>query len=229
MTNRHGCKLGAVVLKVSVYKDYENGRLGLGVKVVAEKATLADLLEAWEPLADDDSVFKQYAQDNYSPCKGCRVNCCKQAYVIPDLVSLKKMSDYLRLSPLEFAIRYFDQEKLRLNLPRLRSSPCTFLVEDCCSVYPARTLICRFYLCTHILGETEELIYSIALAGMAATQLYLNGLGIIDLRAEVCGMSSYEACLRSLLDSSRETEGARAFLEAHDYSDIPLTVFNLGR
>jgi len=59
--------LGAVVLKVSVYKDYENGRLGLGVKVVAEKATLADLLEAWEPLADDDSVFKQYALDHYSP------------------------------------------------------------------------------------------------------------------------------------------------------------------
>ncbi len=212
-------------MRVSVYKEWENGRLGLGVKVVEEGATLADLLEAWEPLADDSSVYKQFAPDNRSVCKGCKVNCCRQAYVIPDLISLKRMSSYLRLSPLEFAVRYLDQEKLRLNLPRLRYSPCPFLVDDCCSVYPARTLICRFYLCTHILGETEEFIYSVTLAGMAATQLYLDGVGVMDLGAEVRGISGYEASLQRLLDSSRKTGAARAFLEASDYADIPLTVF----
>jgi len=216
-------------LKVSVYKDWENGKLGLGVKVAGKGATLADLLQAWEPLADDDTVFKQYAQDNYSVCKGCRVNCCRQAYVIPDLVSLKKMSDYLGLSPQEFAVRYFDQEKLRLSLPRLRSSPCLFLVEDCCSVYPARTLICRFYLCTHILGETEELIYSIALAGMAATQIYLHRLGIVDLGQQSGGMTSYEASLSSLLAKARDSKATAAFFEAADYSDIPLAIFDTGR
>jgi len=47
-------------VRVEVYKDYENGTLGLGVRVVDDEATVADLLEVWEPLSDDPGVSKRY-------------------------------------------------------------------------------------------------------------------------------------------------------------------------
>ncbi|NLU50078.1 MAG: YkgJ family cysteine cluster protein [Syntrophomonadaceae bacterium] len=211
--------------RVRVYKGQENGKLGVGVKVLDEQATLADLLEAWQPLCDDTGIYKAYAAGNYAACKGCQVNCCKQAYVVPDLVALLKISSYLKISPAEFARDYLDTDKLALGIPRLRTSPCIFLREGVCSIYPVRTLICRFYLCTHILGETEELIYSITMAGMVATQAYLAQLGLVDLEAQAQGITSYEQSFLRFFDEYRDTGMVEAFLLARDYAGIPLQLF----
>lgn len=211
--------------KVHVYKDCEGGKLGLGVKVTDESATLADLLAAWQPLCDDTDLYKEYAFGKYSACKGCKVNCCKQAYVIPDLISFKMMASYLGVSLWELASTYLDPDKLKINIPRLKTSPCVFLREGMCSIYPVRTLICRFYLCTHILGQTEELIYSITLAGMTATQVYLAKLGLVEMEHEVKGVTDYERHFLSFLDEYRESKMVDTFLVAQDYSGIPLKLF----
>lgn len=210
---------------VYVYKEYEGGKLGLGVRVTDEQATLADLLSAWEPLSGDPAIYKAFAANHYADCRGCQVNCCRQAYVIPDLIALKRMSAYLGIAELDFARNYLDAEKLGITIPRLQTSPCIFLQEGLCTVYPVRTLICRFYLCTQILGETEEFIYTITLAGMAATQQYLAEAGLFDEQDGQVGLTDYEQHFLRFFGEYRGTRMVEAFLGARDYTEIPLSLF----
>jgi hypothetical protein len=73
---------------------------------------VADLLEAWEPLADDAYIVKQYA-DEFGLCKGCVKNCCDSAFVIPDVVSFKAMCGATGLTPQGFLINIW-----RRNVPQ---------------------------------------------------------------------------------------------------------------
>ena len=66
--------------------------------MVDDEATLADLLEVWEPLSDDPGVGKKYASGSDS-CQGCINNCCNSAFVIPDLIAFKAISRETGLSP----------------------------------------------------------------------------------------------------------------------------------
>ena len=50
---------------IEVYNAVENGTLGIGIRVKGP-ATVQDLLDAWQPLCDDQSLYKQYAQGNYA-------------------------------------------------------------------------------------------------------------------------------------------------------------------
>jgi Fe-S-cluster containining protein len=182
-----------------------------------------DLLDAWQPLCDDQSIFKQYAEGNYALCKGCQLNCCSTAYVIPDLVSFRKMAASLNMEYSDFIARFFQQEKRDVGLLRLQPNPCVFLQDNICTIYPVRSLICRFYICCNILGDTEELIYKIAWTGAAATQVFAEKMGLIQSNRS--GSSSFDRLFTNLVEEYRESEGVYSFLQAREYQDIPLHHF----
>lgn len=211
--------------RVEVYKAVENGKLGLGIRI-SGPATIQDLLDAWQPLCDDQTIFKQFADGNYAQCKGCRLNCCSTAYVIPDLIAFKKMAAWLGLDWSGLIAGYFQREKLEVGLLRLRPNPCVFLHDNICTVYPVRSLICRLYICTPLLGDTEELVYKIAWAGAAATQVFAEEQGFIP--GTVSGSSSFDRLFMGLLEEYRGSEGVTSFLHAQNYKDIPLRHFLTG-
>jgi len=208
---------------IEVYNAVENGTLGIGIRVKGP-ATVQDLLDAWQPLCDDQSLYKQYAQGNYALCKGCQLNCCSTAYVIPDLISFKKMASSMQLDHGAFIASYFHPEKLGLGLLRLQPNPCVFLQNNICTIYQVRSLICRFYLCSHLLGETEELIYKIAWTGAAATLIFAEENGLIP-RVGAGALSSFDRLFVDLLEEYRTSDGVKIFLQAQDYRDVPLQYF----
>ncbi|MCX5779612.1 MAG: YkgJ family cysteine cluster protein [Firmicutes bacterium] len=208
--------------RVEIYSAVENGQLGLGVRMNGP-ATVQDLLDAWQPLCDDPTIYKSYAEGNYAACRGCQLNCCPTAYVIPDLVSFKRMAASLELDHAEFIDRYCQKEKLEVGLLRLQPNPCTFLSDNICTVYPVRSLICRLYLCTRLLGETEELIYKIAWTGAAATQIFAERNSLLPSKAGAA--SSFDRLFINLVEEYRQHLGVKSFLQARDYSDIPLYHF----
>lgn len=208
--------------KVELYQEVEGGRLGLGLHVEAS-ATVQDLLDTWQPLCDDQTIYKSYAEGNYASCRGCQLNCCNTAYVIPDLIAFKKMAASLEMEPGDFISRYFQAEKLEVGLLRLQPNPCTFLEENVCTVYPVRSLICRLYICTRLLGDTEELIYKVAWAGAAATQIYAAQNRLLPNHVSLG--SSFDRLFTRLLEEYRHHPGVASFLQARDYSDISLYHF----
>lgn len=212
--------------KVKLYFGTENGKSGIGINILSPDASVADLLEAWQPLCDDSGLFKLYADHNFSECKGCTVNCCNTAYVIPDLVSFRKMAAHLNLSYAEFLDRYFQKEKLDLGLLRMIPNPCIFLQNNICSIYLVRSLICRYYICSNILGDTEQLIYSIAWTGITATQLFAEQQGLLSINTEA-GLTSFDLMFKHLIEEYREHPGVDLFMKASEYSDIPLKAFEI--
>ena len=207
---------------VEVYNAIENGKLGLGIRINGP-ASVQDLLDAWQPLCDDQTIFKQYATGNYALCKGCQLNCCSTAYVIPDLISFKKMAASLNLDWKDFITRYFQREKREVGLLRLQPNPCVFLHDNICSIYAIRSLICRFYLCSPLLGDTEEMIYKIAWTGAAATQVFAEEQGLIARNDS--GSSSFDRLFIRLLEEYRGSAGVSSFLQAKNYEDVPLHYF----
>ncbi|MDD3267938.1 MAG: YkgJ family cysteine cluster protein [Syntrophomonadaceae bacterium] len=211
--------------KVKLYFETEHGKTGAGIEILSPDASVADLLQAWQPLCDDSGLLKLYANHNFAECKGCSVNCCNTAYVIPDLISFRKMAAYLNLAPADFLDRYFQKEKLELGLLRMRPNPCIFLQNNICSIYRLRSLICRFYVCSNILGDTEQLIYSIAWTGITATQLFAQDQGLLNVNPQA-GWSSFDLMFKKLIDEYRDHPGVDLFMNAQEYSEIPLKVFN---
>ncbi|MGE5418186.1 MAG: YkgJ family cysteine cluster protein [Acidobacteriota bacterium] len=207
--------------KILVYKEKEHGKLGLGVKVVDRTATLSELLKAWEPLADDPQVVKKYATED-GACKGCFNNCCNSAFVIPDLVSFKAMCRETGQTPEEFMESALDHSWGAKGIPRLRYSPCLFLRDRVCSIYPARSLICRFYLCTELLGDTEELVYSVVTSGISATFIYLENEGLIKSGK---GLTGFDSSLLELVAKRRDHPGTQQFIQADSYDEILLEPF----
>jgi len=210
--------------KVEVYQTIEDGIVKLEAKVHDPKANVADLLEAWQPLCDDELIFKAYGQDNHSACKGCPNNCCSTAYVIPDLISFRSMAAQLHMTEPEFIERWFDQDKYALGLLKIKSNPCVFLQESICNIYPLRSLICRFYICSDLTFDTEQLIYSIAWSGAAATQIYAQQQGYLPAPA-LGGYTSFDRIFVDLVEAYRELPGVKSFLLADSYQDVPLKHF----
>jgi Fe-S-cluster containining protein len=210
--------------KVEIYSGTENDKTGIGIRIIDKKASVADLLDGWQPLCDDDRLFKPYGNSNYSTCKGCIRNCCKTAYVIPDLIAFKKIAGYLGCNYQEFLNMYFDVEKTRLGLLRIRPNPCIFLENNICTIYPIRALICRFYLCSHLLGETEQLIYSITFAGIAATQRFAEKNKLVNTNI-TNGLSSFDMLFTNLINEYHNSSKVDLFMQADDYNDIPLYPF----
>ncbi|QGU00872.1 hypothetical protein SYNTR_2278 [Candidatus Syntrophocurvum alkaliphilum] len=210
--------------KVKVYTEIENDKLGIGIKVIDKKATVADLLESWQPLCDDNSMYKKYAANNYAMCKGCTINCCSSAYVIPDIISFKKMASLFDNDYNRFIKDYFQTDKVKNGLLRMQPEPCIFLKDNICSIYLIRSLICRFYICSDLLGETEQLIYSITVAGISATHLFAEQNGLLKHNTS-SGMTSMDKMFKELIEEYKNTDRTKAFLQATEYSDIPLELF----
>lgn len=108
------------------------------------------------------------------------------------------------------------------GIPRLKFSPCLFLNERICSIYPARSLICRFYLCIELLGDTEELVYSIVTSGITSTFIYLHNEGLINSGQ---GLTGFDMTLLDLVKKWRDHPGTAQFLNAETYDDIILEPF----
>jgi Fe-S-cluster containining protein len=210
--------------KIEVYQEEENGKLAIGLHINDHGASLQDLLEAWQPLCDDKTIYKSYASGFHDLCKGCQVNCCNTAYVIPDLVAFKKICKSLALSHEEFIKEYFDPEKAAAGLLRLRPNPCIFLRDNICSIYSLRTLICRFYICSRLTGAAEELIYRLSWTGAAATQVFAEQQGLVE-KQPTAAFTSFDLLFCRLLEQYRESEGVSYFLKAASYGDIPLQAF----
>lgn len=210
--------------KIEVYQTLEDGIVKLGVKVHDPQANVADLLEAWQPLCDDESIHKAYGQDHHSACKGCTNNCCNTAYVIPDLISFRHMAAQLHKNEPEFIEACFEPDKLALGLLKIKSNPCIFLQQGICRIYSLRSLICRFYICSDLTWDTEQLIYSIAWSGAAATQIYAEQQGYLPAPAPG-GYTSFDRFFVELVEAYRELLGVKSFLSAGGYQDVPLRHF----
>ncbi|MBP1762569.1 MAG: hypothetical protein H6Q64_2111 [Firmicutes bacterium] len=210
--------------KVSICQNEDHGKILLGIKMEDESASLQDLLDAWQPLCDDTLIHKEYAAAFHDACKACQVNCCNTAYVIPDLIAFKKIAAHLTIGYPDFIRQYFQQDKLAAGLLRLSPDPCIFLQERICSIYELRSLICRFYICTPLHGETEELIYKISWAGGAATQVFAEQQGLLNQTGN-SSRSSFDLLFLNLLEEYRHTKMVEAFLLAENYADIPLKLF----
>lgn len=210
--------------KIKIYQTHNNGEPAVGIEVVDPSASLADLLTAWQPLCDDTAIYKLYAADNHSSCRACVANCCNTAYVIPDLIAFRKMALALNCDYPEFIADYFQSGKVELGLPRLRPNPCLFLKEGICTVYPVRSLICRFYICTSLTGDTEQLIYDLAWTGAAATIIFARERGLLPVGSPG-GYSSFDLLFKRLLDEYQDDPRIQLFLQAIEYDDIPLKPF----
>lgn len=207
---------------VELYQEMENGKPAVGIRINGE-ANLKDLLDAWQPLCDDATIYKQFASDNYSVCRGCKVNCCNTAYVMPDLIAVKKMADYLRTDYRSLIATYMQTDKTEAGVLQMKL-PCAFLQEGICSIYPVRSLICRFYICTDILGPTQQLIYSVTLTGIAAACVWAEQEGLVQSNSSR-GQGSFDVMLKRLIEEYRSHEQVKLFLNADNYEDIPLQPF----
>ncbi|NLG32761.1 MAG: YkgJ family cysteine cluster protein [Syntrophomonadaceae bacterium] len=192
----------------------------IGVKLLNQDATLFDLLEAWQLVCDDRNLDRRYG-DRLNLCRGCLSNCCNTAYVIPDLISFKSIAQAKGLSYFKFLKDYFSPGKLKLGLAMLKFNPCIFLHNGSCTIYPLRTLLCRFYLCTDLPGSIEQLIYYISGIGMTATQVYLQTAGMLD-SDKSAGCSSFDKMFFNLIEEYQQDSNIELFLQAHSYREIPL-------
>ncbi len=210
--------------KVEVYYRDSEPEPGISLRIRDKSASVEDLLEAWQPLCDDETLFKAFAQDNYSMCRGCTTNCCNTAYVIPDIISFKQMAYHLHLSHDEFLQSYFQKEKLAVGLPRMKPDPCIFLKDNMCTIYPLRSLICRFYVCTRLSGPVEQFIYSLTWTGITAAILYAEKNGLLQTQP-AAGLSSMDILFKGLIEEYRYNPNVQLFMNAEEYSDIPLLPF----
>lgn len=205
------------------------GKKGLRLIVLDPTASVQDLLDAIQPFSDEVSIHKDYLEDGHGTCRGCQVNCCRESFVIPDIISFHGLLDYLQLTAVDFLDGYFDAHKVKNGLPRLISGPCIFLKEDICSVYPYRTLICQLYICTPMTGDTEELVYSVVGAGIG--ELIRNGREQAFLPAwpdeNNCGwqlssaLTGYDRIFVKLLEQWVD-HPANPFRDAKSYAEVKL-------
>lgn len=210
--------------KVELYQGSENGKNKIGAKIVDPTATLDDLLVAWQPLCDDEKLYKMFASGYHCACRGCQVNCCNTAYVIPDIIAFRNMCVHLNLKESDFAQKCLDQHKRSLGFLRLSPNPCLFLKDNLCTVYSRRALLCRFYVCSDIMGDTEQLIYSITWTGIAAAQAYARERSLIPLHPGG-GFTSMDLMLAKTIEEFTRHPGVELFLRARAYAEIPLKPF----
>jgi Fe-S-cluster containining protein len=199
---------------------------GLDLAINHPEATVFDLIEAVQPWCDDEQIHKQYMEENQGACKGCAANCCRESFVLPDSISFQWLSEYLDLEPADFIRQYFDPELLAKGLPRLQGSPCVFLREGLCSVYPYRTLICRLYICTPMSDEAQTLVYGVVAAGIGEFLRLAQTEGYLDLATDIpIAWSGYEKMMMELIQSEAQRSD-NPFRGAHKYQEIPLRSFS---
>ncbi|NLC08062.1 MAG: YkgJ family cysteine cluster protein [Syntrophomonadaceae bacterium] len=197
---------------------------GLDLAIHDERATVQDLIEAIQPWCDDNQIYKAYLAEKQGPCRGCPINCCRECFVLPDAISFGWLHESLGVTPTEFIKRYFDQELLSKGLPRLRSSPCIFLKEGLCTVYPHRTLICRLYICTPMTDEAQTMVYGVVAAGIGEFIRLAEEQGLLNIQGANVAWSGYEKMMLELIRFEAD-RADNPFRGARDYQSIPLRSF----
>jgi Fe-S-cluster containining protein len=200
----------------------EEGKAVIHLDILDSQANLQDVLDAWQPLCDDRTIYKTYARGHYDACRACTSNCCDAADVTPDLISFQKMAVTLKIDGLSLLQQYCDPVSRQEGLVRLKSGPCIFLHHKQCTIYPVRSLLCRFYICTELSASTQDLIYRVSLAGAAATQLFALEAGWLD--EEVRPKTGFDLMFWNYMYQARQHPAVRAFLQAADYRDIPVVL-----
>ncbi|MGI6468132.1 MAG: YkgJ family cysteine cluster protein [Syntrophomonadaceae bacterium] len=208
--------------QVQVYYCNNPDNEGIALQI-GPGASLNDLLAAWQPLCDESAYGKKYASNLDQSCRGCTHNCCDTAYVIPDLIAFKKMAGHLGCTYKALVDNYFQPEKRDIGLLRMIPNPCVFLHNRLCSIYPIRALICRFYLCSTLRGDTEQLIYYISSLGMTATHVFARQEGLLAERPGA--ISSMDRLFLELFKQYAADPLLQYFLDAEEYEDIPLYPF----
>ncbi len=78
---------------------------------------------------------------------GCSAPCCRGHAIALSPYEVLRIAEYLKMGSEELEERYLRQhyEESGVPLLMLERSPCRFLVDGRCSIYPARPLACRLY------------------------------------------------------------------------------------
>ena len=212
-------------MKAEFFRCQIEGVWGLDLAIRDPGATVLDLIEAIQPWCDDEQIHKLYLEGYQGACRGCAVNCCRECFVLPDAISFRWLQEHLRLEPAEFIRQYFDPELLAKGLPRLQSSPCIFLRDGLCTVYPYRTLICRMYICTPMADEAQTLVYGTVAAGIGEFLRQAQTEGYLP-KAEKAGTawSGYEKMMLELVQAEAERLD-NPFRGALKYEEVPLRAF----
>lgn len=210
-------------MKVSFVLRMIAGKKGIDLEVYDPTASVQDLLDAIQKWCDDEEIFKAYLVEERGSCRGCPVNCCRECYVIPDAVSFYQWGDHLRMTGEDLVHYCLDADCLARGIPRLRSSPCLFLKDNLCQIYPYRTLICRLYICTVMSDRASEVVYRVVAAGQGELVRRLRQDGYLPA-AVLPGGAAYEQQLMRLV----EVEAKRAdnpFNGVNSYTEVPLAPF----
>lgn len=201
------------------------GRTGLDLQLESADATVQDLLTAVQPWCDDDRIHKQYLPGAYGSCAGCAVNCCRQCFVVPDLISFHRLARATGRTAEQFTAECFDPDLLTQGLPRLKSGPCLFWRESdgLCTVYASRTLICRLYLCTPLTDSASQVVYGVVQAGMGAFVRWARQHKLIPRSAQTPA-GGYAGMLARAIEQAADWEG-NPFHGAAGYEDVELRSF----
>src|SRR5260370_42570052 len=90
-------------------------------------------------------------------CQPNCINCCNQVgYVYLTEDDLIAAAAYVGLPPSDFEARYVYRTKTLLRLRKPRGSQCHFLLEDGCSIHPAKPTQCRLFPFWPELIEDEQ-------------------------------------------------------------------------
>ena len=210
-------------MKLSFTLAIIDGKKGIDLEIYDKTASVQDLLDAIQQWCDDGEIFKAYLPEEKGSCCGCPVNCCRECYVIPDAVSFYQWESYLGMPAAELVEYCLDADCLSRGIPRLRSSPCLFLQDRLCQIYPYRTLICRLYICTLMSDRASEVVYRVAAAGQGELVRRLRQEGYL-LPAVQPGGAGYEQQLMRVIEAEAE-RADNPFKNAESYAEVPLAPF----
>lgn len=164
-------------MRLRIQNIHIEGETGLDIIVVNSEATVEDLLQALQAPADDPRVYKPLLRERYGRCAGCLYNCCKSNDIPLDLIAALSLADSLGLTLKRFAQAYLKLDS-SVVFPEFRKRPCPFLSNNLCTVYEARALICRLYICTPMSDRLERLRCAVLLMGEGALRQRLVDLGL---------------------------------------------------
>lgn len=172
-------------MKVAVFPKPWHNEVGLDAVILEPDATAADLLAAMEPFSDDEEITKPYLPARRGVCRGCPDNCCVRSWIAPDLPAVSALLKSRGLTWTELADRYLDRAAYARGVVRFRSRPCIFLVDNCCQVYEDRPAICRFFVCSPLTAELEDLGHRIIGVGLAALIQTFSRSGLLPEKPDL--------------------------------------------
>ncbi len=76
---------------------------------------------------------------------GCTVCCDQSGYVYLSEDDLKRAAKFIGMTPADFEKKYVYRTRRQLRLRKPRDKQCPFLLENGCSIHPAKPTQCRTF------------------------------------------------------------------------------------